>query len=63
MTVIILWLTYYIMTVVLYNDCLVIIMIIIIIWSPLCKAGGEWEHSISPKTATPRDQPMEGRKR
>ena len=35
--------------------------IIIIIWSPLCKAGREWEHSISPKTPTPHNQPMEGR--
>ena len=42
---------------------IIIIIIIIIIWSPLCKAGREWEHSISPKTPTPRNQPMEGRKR
>ena len=41
---------------------IIIIIIIIIIWSPLCKAGREWEHSISKKTPTPHNQPMEGRK-
>ena len=35
---------------------------IIIYWCPLCKAGREWEHFISPKTQTPHNQPMEGRK-
>ena len=36
--------------------------IIIIIWSPLCKSGREWEHSISPKSPTPHNQPMEKKK-
>ena len=30
---------------------------IIIIWSPLCKAGREWEHSISLKTSTRKTNP------
>ena len=42
---------------------IIIIITIIIIWSPLCKAGREWEHSISPNTPTPHNQPMEGRTR
>ena len=40
-----------------------IIFIIIIIWSPLYEAGREGEHYISPKTPTPHNQPMEGKKR
>ena len=40
----------------------IIIIIIIIIWSPLCKPG-ESVNTISPKTPTPHNQPMEGRKR
>ena len=34
------------------------IIIIIVTWSPQCKAGREWEHSMSPKTPTPHNQPM-----
>ena len=42
-------------------SCVYYIIIIIINWSPQCKAGREWEHSINAKT--PHNQPMEGRKR
>ena len=42
---------------------IIIIIIIIINWSPQYKADREWEDSISPKAPTPHNQPMEGRKR
>ena len=39
------------------------LIIIINNWSPQCKAGREWEHSISPKTSPPHNQQIEERKR
>ena len=37
------------------NHYILIVIVIIIIWSQLCKAGREWEHSVqSPKTPTPQ---------
>ena len=41
----------------------VLLLLLLLLWSPLCKARRELEHSISPKTPTPHNQPMEGRKR
>ena len=43
-----------------YPKYIIIIIIIIINWGAQCKAGREWEHSVSPKTPTPHNQPMEG---
>ena len=45
-----------------FINLMIIIITVIIIWSPLCKAGREWEHSISPKTPTPHNQPLERRR-
>ena len=47
---------------ILYSFYYIIIIIIIIKLSPQCKDGREWEHSISPKTPTLHNQPMERRK-
>ena len=41
------------------RQCIIIIIVIIIIinWSPLCTAGREWEHTISPKTPSHTTNP------
>ena len=39
-----------------------LLLLLLLFWSPLCKAGREWGHSISPKTPTPHNQPWKEEK-
>ena len=44
------------------TDSWLLLLLLLLFWSPLCKAGREWGHSISPKTPTPHNQRMEEEK-